>query len=112
MQLQLTGASLLLSALLPGLAAATGFDCGHINVEGYKYDLSSLGGVHELYHVKETEEWTTNTTYVLNICNILHKAANRPEGKCGTSRNSMSRLRRSRLFQHCENSWVLLTNER
>lgn len=87
MQLQLTGASLLLSALLPGLAAATGFDCAHINVEGYKYDLSSLDGVHELYHVKETENWTTNTTYVLNICNILHKAANRPEGKCGTSRN-------------------------
>jgi hypothetical protein len=89
MRLQSTGASLLLS-LLPGLAAATGFDCAHINVDGYKYDLSSLGGVHELYHINETEQWTTNTTYVLNICNILNKAANRPEGKCGTSKNSMS----------------------
>jgi hypothetical protein len=90
MRLQSTGASLLLSTFLSGLAAATGFDCAHLNVDGYKYDFSSLGGVHELYHIDETEQWTTNTTYVLNICNILNKAANRPEGKCGSSKNSTS----------------------
>lgn len=87
MRLQSTGASLLFSTLLSGLATATGFDCAHLNVDGYKYDFSSLGGVHELYHINETEQWTTNTTYVLNICNILNKAANRPEGKCGSSKN-------------------------
>lgn len=31
-----------------------------------------------------------NTTYVLNICNILGKASMRGDMKCGTSMNSMS----------------------
>ena len=78
------------SALLPGLASASGFDCKHINVDSFKYDLSALGGVHTLYHVDETEEYTVNTTYVLNICNILKGAAHRGHLKCPTSKNSTS----------------------
>lgn len=90
MRIQSSGVSLLLSAVLPGLTAAFGFDCAHINVDRYKYDLSALGGVHEVFHVNETEEFVTNTTYVLNICSILKGAANRGNAKCGTSKNSMS----------------------
>lgn len=79
---------LLPSLLLPGLAAAVGFDCAHITVDNINYDLSPLGGVHEVYHVDKTEDSITNTTYVLNICNILNRAAIREPLKCGTSKNS------------------------
>lgn len=87
-----SGAIPLLSALLPSLAAAVTFDCAHINVDKQNYDLSGLGGVHEIYHVVEngTANHVTNTTYVLNICNVLGKAANRDEGKCGMSKNGTS----------------------
>ena len=80
----------LLPALLPNLVSATGFDCAHISADGYKYDLSPLGGVHELYHVDEKVEATVNTTYVLNICNILKGASMRGDMKCGTTKNSAS----------------------
>ncbi|OJJ87702.1 autophagy-related protein 27 [Aspergillus glaucus CBS 516.65] len=75
------------SFLFAGLVTATGFDCAHINADGIKYDLSPLGGVHSLYHIKETEDYVVNTTYVLNICNILKGAAIRGNLKCGTSKN-------------------------
>lgn len=88
MRIQPTGATLLLSTLLPSLGAALGFDCAHINIDKYKYDFSALGGVHEVSHVVETEDLITNTTYVLNICKILKGAANRGDAKCGTSKNS------------------------
>ena len=80
---------ILSSALLPSLSAASGFDCAHINVDGFKYDLSELGGVHSLYNVEKTEEHVVNTTYVLNICNILKGASIKGHLKCGTSKNSM-----------------------
>ncbi|KAL2220906.1 autophagy protein Atg27 [Thermoascus aurantiacus ATCC 26904] len=76
---------LLLAA--PRLAAASGFDCAHISVDGIQYDLSPLGGVHSVYHVEKTEDAIVNTTYVLNICNILKGAAIRGDLKCGTSKN-------------------------
>jgi len=82
--------SSVLSFLFAGLVTATGFDCAHINAGGIKYDLSPLGGVHSLYHIEETEDYVVNTTYVLNICNILKGAAIRGNLKCGTSKNSMS----------------------
>lgn len=82
--------TLVLTSLLTPLISAAGFDCAHINADSYKYDLSPLGGVHNLYHIDETEEQVTNTTYVLNICNILGKASMRGDMKCGTSMNSMS----------------------
>ncbi|KAE8353335.1 autophagy-related protein 27 [Aspergillus coremiiformis] len=78
---------LLTSALLPSFSVASGFDCAHINAEGFKYDLSPLGGVHSLYNVEKTEEHVLNTTYVLNICNILKGASIRGHLKCGTSKN-------------------------
>lgn len=98
MRIQPTGATLFLSAALPSLTAALGFDCAHINIDRYKYDLSALGGVHEVSHVNETEEFVTNTTYVLNICKILKGAANRGDAKCGTSKNSTSAADDSRSF--------------
>ncbi|RAL16718.1 autophagy-related protein 27 [Aspergillus homomorphus CBS 101889] len=75
--------------LLPSLVTVSGFDCQHINVDSVKYDLSALGGVHTLYNVVERPEEaaTVNTTYVLNICNILGKAAHRGRLSCGTSKN-------------------------
>lgn len=100
MRIQSSGIALLLSALLPSFAAAATFDCAHINVDKHKYDLSSLGGVHEISHVlheNSTTPSTTNTTYVLNICNVLGKAANRPEGKCGMSKNGRFQPRPRRL---------------
>lgn len=80
--------SSLLSALAIHLVAATGFDCAHLNPDGVKYDLSPLSGTHSIYHVDEQDQYVVNTTYVLNICNILKGAANRGPLKCGTSKNS------------------------
>ncbi|OOF95464.1 hypothetical protein ASPCADRAFT_207951 [Aspergillus carbonarius ITEM 5010] len=94
------------SALLPGLASASGFDCKHINVDSFKYDLSALGGVHTLYHVDETEEYTVNTTYVLNICNILKGAAHRGHLKCPTSKNICGFQYKTALDSHKEESMV------
>jgi hypothetical protein len=88
MRIQTTPVSLALFSLLPGLASAN-FDCAHVQVDGVRFDLSPLGGVHELYHVDRFDEYVVNTTYVLNICNILRGAATRDGHKCGTSRNSM-----------------------
>ena len=93
MRLQSSGASLLLSAVLPSLASAITLDCAHINVAKNLYDLSGLGGIHQISHAvaNETEGYSTNTTYLLNICKPLGKAATtRPEGKCASSKNSMS----------------------
>jgi hypothetical protein len=92
MRIQSSEIALLLSTLLPSLSAALGFDCAHLNVDKYKYDFSPLGGVHELYHVNETESAVTNTTYVLNICkNLGSKAADRgDDGKCGQTKRSTS----------------------
>ncbi|KAJ5091187.1 hypothetical protein NUU61_006057 [Penicillium alfredii] len=87
MRIKYSDIPLFLSALLPSLASASGFDCAHINTDGYKYDLSPLKGVHEVYHVEETEQYVTNTSYVLNICNILKGSAIRGDAKCGTSKN-------------------------
>lgn len=90
MRIQLSLFSFLFgSALLPGLASASGFDCAHISADGIKYNLNPLGGVHSLYHVEESEGYVVNTTYVMNICNTLKGAANRDPLKCGTSKNSM-----------------------
>lgn len=90
MRIQPNLSSLLLgTAVVPTLTSASGFDCKHINSDGFKYDLSPLGGVHSLYHVEDDDSQTVNTTYVLNICNILRGAAIRGELKCGTSKNSM-----------------------
>ncbi|KAJ5450272.1 uncharacterized protein N7458_006721 [Penicillium daleae] len=88
MRIQSSGVTLLLSSVLPSLSAALTFDCSHINVDKYKYDFSPLSGVHELYHVNETETAVTNTTYVLNICkNLGSKAADRgDDGKCGQTK--------------------------
>lgn len=95
MRLQSSGITLLLSAVLPSLSSALSFDCAHLNVDKYKYDLSPLGGVHELYHVNETETAVTNTTYVLNICKSLgSKASDRgDDGKCGQTKRSTSRFK-------------------
>lgn len=78
------------ASLLPGLVSAIIFDCAHIKKDNYKYDLSPLGGVHELYHAEKVGDGTVlNTTYVLDVCNILGSAAIRGELNCGRSRNSM-----------------------
>ncbi|PYH45819.1 autophagy-related protein 27 [Aspergillus saccharolyticus JOP 1030-1] len=82
--------TLLSSALvLPTFVSAVGnFNCKDIVVDKVKYDLSALGGVHTLYNVVENpeESVTVNTTYVVNICNILGKAAHRGRLNCGTSK--------------------------
>ncbi|GIK04804.1 hypothetical protein Aspvir_008899 [Aspergillus viridinutans] len=75
------------SALLTGLASASGFDCHNIIAEGNKYDLKGLHGVHTIYHVDKTEDYIVNTTYVLDICKALGKASIRGDLKCGTSKN-------------------------
>lgn len=78
------------ASLLPGLVSAIIFDCAHIKKDNYKYDLSPLGGVHELYHAEKVGDGTVlNTTYVLDVCNILGSAAIRGELNYGRSRNSM-----------------------
>lgn len=84
MRLQ-TAASL---AVFSSLASALGFDCKHIKIDNYKYDLSPLGGAHEITHSVSTDDFVTNTTYRLNICNILGDSAHMGDATCGTSKNS------------------------
>ncbi|KAL4975634.1 autophagy-related protein 27 [Aspergillus desertorum] len=74
-------------SLLPGLASAINFDCSEINVDGYKYNLKPLGGVHQIYHAKQVGDLIVNTTYVLNLCNTLGGASMKGNLKCGTSKN-------------------------
>ncbi|KAJ5535438.1 hypothetical protein N7527_001692 [Penicillium freii] len=87
MRIQSSGVSLLLSTFLSSLASASGFDCAQIKLDNYKYDLSPLKGVHELTHTVTTDDFVTNTTYRLNICNILGGSARYGDATCGTSKN-------------------------
>uniref|UniRef100_A0A093V1P8 Autophagy-related protein 27 n=1 Tax=Talaromyces marneffei PM1 TaxID=1077442 RepID=A0A093V1P8_TALMA len=73
--------------LLPSLTHAISLDCANIVVDKVKFDLSPLSGVHEITDFQEFEDYSVNTTYVLNICNTLRGAATREGVKCGTSRN-------------------------
>jgi hypothetical protein len=92
MRIQSSKTPILLSALTASFATALTFDCAQIKVNDYKYDLSALGGVHEIYHLNKTEAYSTNTTYVLDICSPLGKASKRPNGagSCEYSKNSTS----------------------
>ncbi|CAG8922817.1 unnamed protein product [Penicillium salamii] len=74
--------------LLPSLASASGFDCGQLKVDNYKYDLSPLGGAHEITHSVKTDDYVTNTTYRLNICNILGESSRLGDATCGSSKNT------------------------
>ncbi|KAL1978109.1 hypothetical protein VTN31DRAFT_968 [Thermomyces dupontii] len=77
----------LASFVVPSLAAAVGFDCSNVRVDGVQFDLSPLGGVHEIWHVEEFDDYVLNTTWVLNICGILGKKSIRGDLRCGTSMN-------------------------
>ncbi|KAJ5704158.1 hypothetical protein N7493_011296, partial [Penicillium malachiteum] len=88
MRIQSHRAPLLLSALLSGFASAVSFKCSDIKTSDHTFDLSGLKGTHEVFHSSnETAGFVTNTTYVLNICDVLHGAANRGKLTCGTTRN-------------------------
>ncbi|KAJ5780029.1 Autophagy-related protein 27 [Penicillium paradoxum] len=95
MRLQLSGVSLLLSAALSSVASASSFDCAHIEINNYKYDLSPLKGVHEVTHSVTTDNFVTNTTYRLNICNILDGAARFGDATCEASKNVCGFVHRS-----------------
>ncbi|KAF7180645.1 hypothetical protein CNMCM7691_009936 [Aspergillus felis] len=84
-QSSLSSSLLFSSALLTGLASASGaFECKNIIAEGKKYDLYDLRGVHTIYHVDKTEDYIVNTTYVLDFCKALGKASIRGDLKfCG-----------------------------
>ncbi|OKL64398.1 hypothetical protein UA08_01127 [Talaromyces atroroseus] len=84
-----TACASLLSLLVPSFTSALGFDCSNIRVDNIGFDLSPLGGVHEISHFVEFEDHSVNTTYVLNICNILKGASRRGNLNCGTSKNSL-----------------------
>ncbi|KAL3463234.1 autophagy-related protein 27 [Aspergillus heterothallicus] len=76
------------ASLLPSLASAITFDCARILQDGYKYNLKELGGIHEIFHAERDGDLISNTTYVMNICNVLGKKAASFEGlQCEGSRN-------------------------
>jgi autophagy-related protein 27 len=75
--------------LLPSLTHAISLDCANIVADKIKFDLSPLGGVHEISDFQDFDDFSVNTTYVLNICNTLKGAATREGVKCGTSRNGI-----------------------
>lgn len=61
------------AAALVSLAVA--FPCDHIQVDGQKFDFSSLGGPHSVITTIRNEtpwEWR-NTTYTLDLCKPLEK---------------------------------------
>lgn len=65
------------------LAAGINWDCSDIRVDGKKWDLSALGGVHSVYSVTEHPPVTKNTTFTFDICRPLKKT------ECQTGTNSM-----------------------
>ncbi|EED22165.1 autophagy protein Atg27, putative [Talaromyces stipitatus ATCC 10500] len=83
----LAGLASSLLLLLPSFTYAISLDCANIIADKVKFDLSPLGGVHEITEFQEIDDISVNTTYVLNICNTLKGAATREGQKCGTSRN-------------------------
>ncbi|KAJ5725165.1 uncharacterized protein N7483_006522 [Penicillium malachiteum] len=106
MRIQSHRAPLLLSALLSGFASAVSFKCSDIKTSDHTFDFSGLKGTHEVFHssTNETEGFLTNTTYVLNICDVLHGAANRDGITCGTTRNVCGFSKRIANDTHHSNS--------
>ncbi|KAI5287577.1 hypothetical protein KEM54_005889 [Ascosphaera aggregata] len=60
------------------LAAGISWDCSDIRVDGKKWDLSALGGVHSVYSVIEHPPVIKNTTFILDICRPLKKSDCQP----------------------------------
>ncbi|KAJ5259314.1 hypothetical protein N7478_012295 [Penicillium angulare] len=91
MRIQSSRASLLLSAFFSGLGlvSADAFKCDQIKAADHTFDLSGLKGAHEVSYTSEnqTDNYVVSTTYVMNICDVLHSAANRDGEKCGTDKN-------------------------
>lgn len=79
-------ASLLMSSALLSYTAHA-MDCD-IHFDSNKWNLQALGGVRVFQTFEDQGDVTLNTTWVMNICNILHRAATRGGHKCGTSKNS------------------------
>lgn len=67
--------ALLSSLLFSPLAFAYTLDCGAIQTEGVKWDLSKLGGPHSVMHSVQEEQplrWV-NTTFTVDICKALER---------------------------------------
>jgi hypothetical protein len=82
----------LLAAVLsssPSLTSALGFSCADVRVDNVHFDLSPLGGTHEIYNATHLDGFTRNTTYFINICGILGSASHFKGASCGSSKSSM-----------------------
>jgi len=67
--------------LFTALSSALTFQCDHIRVDKKKFDLSKLGGPHELLvHDEDRPPAIYNTTYTVDICQPLRKDKKLPSG--------------------------------
>lgn len=67
-------ALLFLIALLPTTVIAAGnLDCERIQVDGQAFDLSKLGGPHNVMHSVELPPSWKNTTYYIDLCSALER---------------------------------------
>lgn len=73
-------AALLSTLLFPVLAAAVGnIDCNHVRVDKTSFDLSQLGGPRSVLHSVDQGVSLLNTTYTIDICRPLTRAADVPK---------------------------------
>lgn len=68
-------------AVTPLISAVT-FDCSHLRIDGFSFDLSELGGPKVVRHIEDGFPAVKNKTFTLDICNILEKPSSRDKEQC------------------------------
>lgn len=73
--------SFLTVPLLAAAAHAVQFDCARVLTDGVSFDLSKLGGPRSVYSVDEQPPSVSNTTFTIDLCQPLKKAADLEDGE-------------------------------
>ena len=87
---RLANVAVLSSILFPTLITTLNLDCTYIVADKMTWNLEMLSGPHSVSHTEETEEFSRNTTYTLDICRVLNYKGVDADKKCfeGTQGNS------------------------
>ncbi|EFX06284.1 autophagy protein [Grosmannia clavigera kw1407] len=76
-----SSASLVLLGALTAQPAAAMLQCGHIQADGQRFDLSALKGPHSVLTTQHTPPTDQNTTYTIDLCGPLKRKGDVPKGE-------------------------------